>query len=177
MGEFADLLARVSVRAESPDGQIAGRVSGAPEVEIHFRAGAYPRLSERELGHQLGRLAAVLWSRYRREYDRVAELYRDGEPARYEQAEDVIFRERRAALTVRGRSTRGWLEAESRALVRWQVTVAAGALRALTEPEFLAELDSAVIDVLRDWQHRVIVLAEEIYGIGVPGTLRTSTDS
>jgi hypothetical protein len=177
MGEFADQLARVTVQAESPDGQIVGRVGGQMQVEIHFREGAYARFSERDLGHQLGQLAAVLWSRYRREYDEVTALYRDGEPAPYEEPEDVAFRERRAALKVRGRSSLGWIEASSRALVRWDVTVAEGTVRALTESEFLGQVDSAVADILRDWQHQVIVLTEQIYGIGVPIALRTAAGS
>lgn len=177
MGEYADQLARVSVQAESPNGQIVGRVGGQMQVEIRFRENAYRRFSEHELGHQLGQLASVLWSRYRREYDEVTAFYRDGEPAPYEESEDVAFRERRAALTVRGRSSRGWIEASSRALVRWEVTVDAGAVRTLTESEFFAELDSAVTDILRDWRHKVIVLTEEIYGIGVPSALRITAGS
>jgi hypothetical protein len=177
MGEFADLLARVSVQAESPDGQVVGRVGGRLQVEIRFREGSYRRFAERELGHQLGQLAAVLFSRYRREYDEVAAYYRDGETAPYEEPEDAVFRERRAAVTVHGRSSRGWIEASSRALVRWEVTVAAGAVRALTESEFLADLDSVVTDILGDWQRQVILLTEEIYGIGVPSALRTTAGS
>jgi len=50
-------------------------------------------------------------------------------------------------------------------------------VRALTESEFLGQVDSAVADILRDWQHQVIVLTEEIYGIGVPIALRTAAGS
>jgi len=172
VGEFADRLAHLSVRADSPDGHISGHVGGPLQVEIRFQDGAYHSYSESDLGRQLGQLAAVLWSRYRRGYDEITAAYRDGEPAPYEEPEDVAFRERRAALAVRGRSPEGWIEARSRGLVRWEVTVAAGAVRALTEAEFLAELDGIVADILRDWQHEVIVLTEEIYGIGVPDSLR-----
>lgn len=172
MGEFAELLERLTVRADSPDGRIVGVVQGRMQVEIRFADGAYRSYDELGLGHQLSQLAAVLWSRYRREYDEVTDLYRGGAPAPYEQPEEGVFRERRAALVARGRSAQGWVEASSRGLVRWEVVVGSGALRKLTESEFLGELDTAVADILRDWRLKTVVLSDEVYGIGVPGALR-----
>jgi hypothetical protein len=172
MSEFADRLANLSIRAESPDGRIAGHVEGRMRVQVRFVGDAYGRYAEGELGHQLGQLAAVLWSRYRRGYDEVTATYRDGSPAPYETPEDIGFRDRRANLIVHGRSPHGWIKVTSRALVRWEVDVAGGAVRALSETDFLAELDGVVTDVLRRWQQEVIVLSDEIYGIGVPAALR-----
>jgi hypothetical protein len=176
MGEFADRVALLSVQADSPDGRVRGRVGGRMRVDIRFRGGAYDGYAERDLGHQLGQLASVLFSRYRREYDEVTAVYRDGPPAAYEEPEDVAFRQRRAELVVHGRSGSGWIEVSSRALVRWDVVVAAGAVRALTEQAFLAEVDGAAADILRDWQQKVIVLGDQIYGIGVPSALRRPAD-
>jgi hypothetical protein len=177
MGEFSDRLMRLSVQADSPDRLISGMVGGRMQVEVSLCDGAYRRYTDADLGHQLGQLAAVLWSRYRREYDEVTDAYREDGPAPYEQPEDSDFRERRASLVARGRSRDGRIEASSRGLVRWDVSVTPGTVRALTEAEFLAEVGTAVADILRDWQLKVIVLADEIYGIGVPAYLRQPAET
>jgi hypothetical protein len=175
MGEFTDRLSLLSVRADSPDGRITGSVESPPRATIRFRDRAYRQYSDSGLAHQLDQLAALLFARYRREYDEVLAAYRDLPPGagdlRYATSQEITFRERQAALTVRGRSARGRLEVTTRALVRWEVTVAAGTVSSLDESEFSSEVQSVVADVLRDWRNQTILLTEEIYGIGVPRSL------
>ncbi|MFI1989082.1 hypothetical protein [Actinoplanes sp. NPDC020271] len=172
MGEFADRLSVLSVRAESPDGQIVGSVESPPQANISFRDRAYRQYSDGDLGHQLGQLAAVLFVRYRREYDEILSAYRDlpaeAGDVRYESLQEATFRERQAALVVRGRSARGRLEVSTRALLRWDVTVTEGTVSSLSESEFLAEANSLVAEVLRDWRNQTALLTNEIYDIGVP---------
>ncbi|BCY13195.1 hypothetical protein [Actinoplanes sp. L3-i22] len=172
MGEFADQLSVLSVRADSPDGRITGSVESPPRASVRFRDGAYRGYSDGELGHQLGQLAALLFARYRREYDEILAAYRDlpagSDAVQYTTPQEITFRERQAALTVHGRSTRGRLEVDTRALVRWEVRVAAGTVSTLSEAEFLTEAESVIVDVLRDWRSQTILLTHEIYGIGVP---------
>jgi hypothetical protein len=173
MGELTDRLELISIRASSPDGGIEGTVRGRLDVDIRFVPGAYSRYTESALGGQLAQLGSLLWTRYRREYTETVAAVRaadnlvvDDEPR------DVIFRERMEALVVRGSSVQGWITVRSRALVHWEVEVGAGAIRHLSEDEFLAELGGAIADVLRDWQGKLIVLTDEIYDIGVPASLR-----
>ncbi|WP_436536413.1 hypothetical protein [Actinoplanes sp. HUAS TT8] len=172
MGEFADRLSVLSVRADSPDGQIAGSVGSPPQARVQFRDRSYRQYSDSELGHQLGQLAAVLFARYRREYDEILAAYRDLPPGagntRYETAQESDFRDRQAALMVRGRSARGRLEVSTRGLVRWDVTVTDGTVSTLSESEFLAETESVVAEVLRGWRNQTALLTSEIYDIGVP---------
>lgn len=173
MGELTDRLETLSVRASSPDGGIEGTVRGRLEVDIRFVYDAYRRYTERDLGHQLAQLGALLWTRYRREYIETATAVRAGDdPIIDDQPRDLVFRERMEALIVRGRSAEGWINMRSRALVHWDVDVGVGAVRQLGEDEFLLELSGAIADILRDWQGKLIVLTDEIYDIGVPASLR-----
>jgi hypothetical protein len=173
MGELADRLELISVRASSPDGGIEGTVRGRLQVDVRFAPGAYRRYTDSALGHQLAQLGAVLWSRYRREYTETVAAVRaadnlvvDDDP------QDVAFRERMEALVVQGTSAQGWISLRSRALVHWEVEVGAGAIRQLSEEEFLAELSGVIADIPRDWQGKLIILTDEIYDIGVPAPLR-----
>jgi hypothetical protein len=173
MGELIDRLEMLSVRASSPDGGIEGTVRGRLDVDIRFVHDAYRRYSERDLGHQLAQLGALLWTRYRREYLETATAVRAGDnPIIDDEPRDLAFRERMEALVVHGRSAHGWISMRSRALVHWDVKVGADAIRQLSEDEFLVELSGAIADILRDWQGKLIVLTDEIYDIGVPASLR-----
>lgn len=173
MGEFADLVGALRVQAQSPDGRISCEVAGPQRINLAFQGNGYSEyLSEQDLADQLGRLASVAFSRYRREYEEVLDRYRDYEPAPYELPADTEFRERQAAIRAYGVSPQRWIEAESRGLARWDVRVEDGARRALTMGEFLAEADGAVSALMRDWRHKVIALTDEIYGIGTPKAYR-----
>ena len=173
MGEFADLVAALRVRAHSPDGRIFCEVAGPQQIEVAFPDnGYYEYLADRDLADQLGRLASVAFSRYRREYEEVLHRYRDYQPAPYELPADTEFRERQAAIRVSAVSPQRWIEAESRGLARWDVRVEDGARRALTQGEFLAEVGGAVSALMRDWRHKVIALTDKIYSIGTPRAYR-----
>jgi hypothetical protein len=176
MGELIDRLRRLSIQAWSPDGGVRGSVRDRLRVEISFAPDAYRRYSEPALGHQLAQLAAVLRARYRREYAATVAAYHGTDLVTDDEPRDVEFRERTAALVARGDSARGWVSARSRALVGWEVTVADGAVRTLSQAEFLAEVDGAAAAILRDWQNKVILLTDDLYDIGVPASLKAGHD-
>jgi hypothetical protein len=175
MGELVDRLERLAVEAWSPDGRMAATAEGRYQVRLRFVSGAYRKYDEVELGHQLAQLATVLWTRYRREYTEiVAAFHDDDDPATDEEPRDRIFRERLEQLDVSGTSAQGSIALRSRALVRWEVVVTEGTLRRLTEEQFLGELDSAIADILGDYQAQLITLTDELYDIGVPASFRQS---
>ncbi len=174
MGTLTDRLVRLAVTTRSPDGNIeADARGGSGRVEVRFAPGGFRGYTEPELGHQLAELGARIWTRYLREHAEVVESFL-GEPAKDEEENGRRFRDRLERLTASGASAGGWLEVRSRALVRWEVAIRPGALRALTEQDFLAEFDSAVSDMLADYRTQVIFLTDEIYDIGLPRLRRHS---
>jgi hypothetical protein len=173
MGELVDRLERLAVEAWSPDGRIAATARGRYQVQLRFVGGAYRGYADAELGHQLAQLATVLWTRYRREYTEiVAAFHDDDDPVIEDEPRDLVFRERLEQLVVSGTSAQRWIRLRSRALVRWEVTAAEATVRTLTEEQFLGEVDSAVTDILGDYQAQLITLTDEIYDIGVPDSFR-----
>lgn len=175
MGELIDRLERLAVEVRSLDGTITATVRGRYQIQLEFLPGTYARRTEDELAYQLGQLAAVVCARYRREYTEMVAVFYDGDDFLDEEApHDVAFRERLAQMVVIGGSAQRWITIRSRALVRWDVTVADGAVRTLTEEEFLGQANSALADVLADYQSQLIMLTDEMYDIGVPNSLRRS---
>ncbi len=103
---------------------------------MRFVDRAYGGYTDSHLGHQLSQVATLVWTRYRRDYVEIVDAFL-GEPVHVEGADDRQFRDRLARLAVSGRSTAGWINVQSRALVHWEVTIKAGAVQALAEEEFL----------------------------------------
>jgi hypothetical protein len=172
LGRLVDRLEDLAVEAVSLDGKIRASVRGRCRVTVGFAPWSYGSYAEPDLGHQLAHLASLLWTRYRRDYTEIVDAFLE-EPVHVEDDDDRRFAERLARLRVSGRSTKGRISVDSRALVRWEVAVAAGTVRALGEDEFLAELASAVDDVLADYRAQLVLLTDEIYGIGLPSWRRS----
>lgn len=168
MGELSERLDRLAVQTWSPDGNICAEARGEYQISVRFAAGTYRTYTESTLGQQLGRLGALVWTRYRREYTEIMETFLEEEPLPREDPEDRRFRERLEQLHLAGASADGRIGIRSRALVHWELTIAPGTLRALTEPEFLAQLDGAVREVVADYRARLILLTHEVYDIGLP---------
>ncbi|MFI5959792.1 hypothetical protein [Cryptosporangium sp. NPDC051539] len=165
---LSDRREALSARADSPDGRISAEIRGRSDLRIRFRASAYAAYSDRELAAQLGRLGTTVWARYHRDYTELTRSYL-GEPAPDRAAADGDFLDRAEHLTVTGRSPHGWVAVSSRALARWEVSVADGAVSTLPEDTFLSELLAAVTAALQEYQDRLILLTAATYDVGAPG--------
>jgi len=174
MGELAERLSLIAVEARSPDGGLVAAVAGRQDVSVRFLSDAYRRYRRADLAHQLEVLATLAWTRYRRSYLEVVASWadRDEEPATTDQ--DREFQGRLAALEIVGVSASGWVTVRSRALVSWHVEIAGEPVGSLTEPEFLAELDSAVSALLADHRAKVTLLTDAVYDIGLPRSMRAA---
>jgi hypothetical protein len=176
MGELADRLGRIVTYASSPDGRIHLDLRGSADLRVSFDPGSYRSYSEERLGHQLSQLGALAWVHYHRAYVEVIDEFLV-DPVRVTSTEDAAYRDRVEQLSVRGRSPEGALAITSRALLRWDVTVAPGAIGEFTEREFLAELHAAVGDLLADHRARTALLRAEVYGLGLPTRLQEAITS
>lgn len=174
MGILIDQLDRLSVEACSPDGCIRAEARGRYRISIQFRRNAYPFYAESVLGQQIAHLATLTWSRYRREYVELVNAFVDDSTGEDSEC-DRWFSDGLKQMIVTGSSASGRIRLRSRALVRWECVIAPGTVRALTERDFLAELDQAVAEVTSDYRARVIMLTDEVYGLALPQSYRSPT--
>jgi hypothetical protein len=174
MGELAERLSLLSVEARSPDGGLAATARGHGDVRVSFAHDAYRGYRPETLARQLEALAALLWARYRRRYLEIVRTWTERGPDEEPEpdAADREFQRRLERMDVAGRSVLGRVTVRSRALVSWQVDIQPGP--ALTERDFLAELDSAVAALLADHRAKLTLLTDAIYDIGLPRAMRTA---
>jgi hypothetical protein len=166
MGDLEDRLARIVVDASSPDGMISARASGQ-DVAVRFQAGAYRRYTESGLAHQLGQLATLTWTRYRREYLETVDAYFE-DPVDDDTPEGQEFQQRLEQLVVTGGSSDRSVSVRSRGLVHWDFMIAAGTVARLPEDEFVTQLTVAVTSLLADHRARVFALRDELFDLGLP---------
>lgn len=175
MGSVADRLDSMVVTVSSPDGQITATLSNGDQVTFGFRPGSYERYPERTLEFQLARLAASIWVGYQRGYRRAlddaagAAVSTDG---MVRGSKRDRFRQDQAQLVAEGTSTSGRIRASSQGLMHWRVTIASGAVRALTEDEFLAEVGEAARSLLANYYEQVRQLKDEYFGLDLPDRRR-----
>nr|WP_296067835.1 hypothetical protein [uncultured Actinoplanes sp.] len=174
MGELAERLSLLSVEARSPDGGLTATARGHGDVRVSFAHDAYRGYRPPALARQLEALATLLWARYRRRYREIVQDWARRDPGDEPEPDDADreFQRRLERMHVAGRSALGRVTVRSRALVSWQVEIEPGA--ALTEREFLAELDSAVAALLADHRARLTLLTDAVYDIGLPRAMRTA---
>jgi hypothetical protein len=162
------------IRAVSPDGNITAEVRDRDQVDLRFAAGAFRSYDAARLANQLDQLAALTWVRHRRECVEVVALMH-GKPAdpRDARAEDEVFRHGLEQLTLTGASADGIVSVRSRGLVRWQFQLHGDIPAAVPERAFTAAVRSAVDAVLADHRSQVVLLRDEVYGLGIPAWMRT----
>lgn len=176
MHDLGDEFLSLTVTATSPDGQISARFGEQGKaVELAFRPGAYRRYSDTSLAHELARLAMRVMARYVRAQQKLIDdavpdvLHDDGIEYGYEDRE---YRRHMTTIKAAAESPDGRIAVVSHSLARWDVRIADGTVRGMTEEAFKAGLLRAVQDVLAQHQREVLELAGEHYGAGISDTAR-----
>jgi hypothetical protein len=176
VGQLAAQLERISVEATSPDGRIRAGLGGRLHLALEFRDRSYGSYADSELGHQLGRVAALVRVRYRREYSEVEAAFSGG----YEPDRDPVdrsFEQEAAELIVAVTSPDGWIGVTSRALESWTVVVRPGAQHALTQGRFVTEALTAAAGTVDAYRSGRARLLDKYYalGAGLPAWRRAAT--
>ncbi len=176
MGELARRLRRIVVEATSPDGLIRARVRDRLELDLEFGRRVYGSYRQAELARQLGRLATLTWTRYRRECLNVENAFLDWS-VQEQDAHDRLFEERAERLTVAAQSPGGWVTVHSGALVRWDFTLVPDVQRRLTEQRFVAEVLGAAGGTVRAYRAERARLLDQFYDLagGLPPWRRERT--
>jgi hypothetical protein len=155
------------VEVSSPDRQIFARLSGEDDVTLWFAPGAYLRYDERQLAHQLARLATLLWVAYQQAYQR-AWSEPTGTPAPTRGPQDAVrraFRQEQLELAVAGVSPYGFVTVRSVGLLTWEVDIREGTPRQLSEQEFLQEALDAARMLLDDYFAQTHRLKDEYFDL------------
>jgi hypothetical protein len=167
VGEVADRLKDLSVTVSSPDGNIQAQVVGGRPRPLTFRTGAYKRYTETQLAHQLARTATLLFVGRDRGVQAIMEEAGLHRPRRPSEALDEAQRRYLAALPniyATGLGPRELVRFETTGLVHWQCTIADGALRYLSEREFVGEVMGAAQKVLDNHRYETALLRNEHFG-------------
>jgi hypothetical protein len=178
MGALADRLDDMTIEAVSPDGKIHARVRRQGDsIDVTFQRGAYQQYREQVLAHQCGRLAMLVFARYRRDEREIVE---SALPTEAGDSEIDASSERRRYLealehvTAVGATDDQQISITSRRLISWEITIADGALDRRTEEQFRSELVTTLHRLLADYRTQVFRLKDEIYDLGYPASLRAA---
>jgi hypothetical protein len=174
LGEMPDPLDALTVTVRSPDSLIEAEVDSRYRVKLRFRRGSLRNYVEFTLEHQLSQLSRLAWVAYQREHRAAVEasgrIVNDWDPKRRE------YREALAQIEVTAISDGGYVEAGSVGLERWTCRIQPGALAQLSEDRFAAEAESAVANLITQYQHRVALLKDEYFQFDLPPHIRSEID-
>lgn len=169
MESVGDLLRSMKVTVVSPDKKIQGTLHGQKDLSLGFRPGTYARYSERDLEHQCGQLGTLVWTGYRRGYNKVireAGLEPIVEPEHHWDMRKRRYHEIRRQIEGTGTSTNGRIRVRTAALLRWYFRIPDGTIATLSEEEFVQEALSAVNAAVRDYRLAAAAKREKYFGAG-----------
>lgn len=167
MGEVAEKLSALAVTGASPDGNLTARIRAGEPAELTFRPGTYESYTEPALAHQLARLATLLYLGHERGVQRVmdeAGLHRATNPSQARNDTQRRFLEQVQSVAATGTGPRGLVSFEVAGMASWRCEIAAGTLRQLAEPDFVAEATAAARALLRASRYEKALLKNEFYG-------------
>lgn len=154
MGILAERLDAMTISISTQDGLIEGvyRPHG-DGARIRFRGNGYHHYNERGLEHQLSGLVSTWWTEYERRYDdALAEAL--GRPVEKKEHWDVTQRRylaEQAETVFSGMSAHEYIYFQNTGLRDWMVVIRDGALAALDEFEFAAEVASGHAAMMADF--------------------------
>lgn len=172
MGQVAERLDSMTIRAQSPDGNVTLTLHKRTQVELSFREYSYEEYDESRLGRQLEAAARGLTDACR-QARRAVVAEANGqeqlpEAVSHWNAQRRRFQAERDELAVAGFSRDGRIEITTVGLHEWYVSIESGALDDLSESAFVAMADSAVADLLDVHHLQMYELKTKIYGrVGV----------
>lgn len=176
MALLRDRLSSLKVNVTSPDGQLKARLVGGNDLTLAFRPGTYRHYNERDLEHQLERLAVLTWVGYRRGYfeamaetsgQTVDEVQKPHWDAKYRRYYEAV-----AEMVAKGESPSGAIKARSKGFAFWKVRIEDGTIEAFDENRFLSEAVATFRQVRVNGEHQRTFLKDEFFGLNLPPEVR-----
>ncbi|WP_030435532.1 hypothetical protein [Actinoplanes subtropicus] len=168
MGELADRIDTMRVRASTLGDGITAELRDGSELSISFREGYYRLFDyEADMERQLEALAAHLWVARGREVRRIFtdvtdEEFVPGDPPSDER--DLAWQAEREELVATGSSSDGRITVRVVGFRDWQASIRPGTLRALDEHRFAEAVAEAAGELIRDLFDKLTALSSKYYG-------------
>jgi hypothetical protein len=162
MGELADRLGGMRVRASVPGGAVSAELRGRSELFVEFAPGYYRRVDDRSLEQALTVLCRLLWAAHEKEYQAIIRRA-GGVPMTRERVTDpldVDYCQRLDELTAVGTSADGRVRVSVRGMREWAVRVDAVSLR---EREFVSRAAEAAEALINDQFEKVLQLRQQVF--------------
>jgi ribosomal protein L29 len=161
MGELADRLDAIAVRAQVPGIEIVAELRDRTDVTISFGEAVYEFISEVRLENYLGSLARLLYAGWLRQYRAaIDDSALDVDP---HDQRDHDFLDARAEIESTGASSDGRITFSAVGMQDMSVDIAAGTLRELTEEQFSERAKEAVAVLIQDHLSKVRELKRQFY--------------
>jgi hypothetical protein len=162
---ITERVERMAVRVEAPSRSVSAELRGRNDIIVSFAPGFYQRAGEHEMQAQLEQVGRLLWASWMREYQRIVsdehgQTYEESRPLSHL---DYEFIDKRANLVAEGRSGDGRIQISVRGMQDWKVRVAPGALSAMREDEFAAQVAVAAQGLIDDQRTKIRELKVTTY--------------
>ncbi|MFL6126064.1 hypothetical protein [Actinophytocola sp.] len=162
MGQLADRLDAIRVRARMPGVDIEVELRDRTDVRISFGESVYGFLTENRLQYYLAGLARLLYAAWLRQYRAaIDDSALDVDP---HDRRDHEFLDARAAVESGGASTDARIVITAVGMREIEVRIAPGTVRKLTEDQFSARTAEAVTALIQDHLSQVRALKTRFYG-------------
>jgi hypothetical protein len=170
-----EFLRTMVVQVTSPDGRIQAKLQYPEDVDIRFLGDAYRQYSERDLEHQLGRTATLLWTAYRKGYVMALSKHtgrevKDGQP--HWDARNRRYQTDVSEIVSVAASPSGAVKFKAKGLAFWKVRIKDGTVDSVPEEMFMTETKTAVASLLNDFRMQCILLKDKHFGLNIPTSWR-----
>lgn len=162
MGELADRLDNIRVRANPPGMDVEAELRNRNEFTLSFGESVYEFIDHSALERGLASVARLLYAGWVRQYqEAIAETNLDTDP---KDQHDLNFREETRAIESCGESSDGRVAFSAVGMDDFTARIKQGTLRELDDREFAARASEAATLLVEDYMAQTTVLKMRYYG-------------
>lgn len=162
MGELAERLDRIRVRANAPGVDLEAELRERSQVTLTFGESVYEFIDERFLERALAGLARRLYTGWVRQYrEAISTTNLNVEP---NDQHDFAFEEEVRAVEASAESGDGRIAISTVGMQDFSATIRRGTVRELSEREFVARVAEVTPRLIQHFQAKVAELKVRYYG-------------
>lgn len=162
VGELADRLDRIRVRANPPGMDVEAELRNRNEFTLSFAESVYEFIDQNALERGLANIARLLYAGWVRQYqDAIAETNVDTDP---KDQHDLNFRDEARTIESQGESSDGRVSFSAVGMDDFTARIKQGTLRELDEREFAGRASEAATLLVDDYMAQTTVLKMRYYG-------------
>lgn len=162
MGQLADRLDGIRVRARAPGSEIEATLRDRTRVTMSFGESEYDFISEPALERALGSLARLLWAGWQRQYR--AAIDETGLTIDADDQHDLNFLAERKEIEAVGESSDERIGISAVGMENFSVRILPGTVHEIAEDEFIASATEAASTLIHDFLSQAAALKKRYYG-------------